>query len=34
MMNVLLVLYIALVGVLVWIMGRWERATRIPGYNV
>ncbi len=33
MMNVLLVTYVALVGVLVWIMGRWERAMRIPGYS-
>jgi polar amino acid transport system permease protein len=32
MMNVLLVIYVALVGVLVWVMGRWERALRIPGY--
>ena len=32
MMNVLLVTYVALVGVLVWVMGRWERALRIPGY--
>lgn len=34
MMNVLLIVYIGLVGVLVWTMGRWERATRIPGYNI
>jgi polar amino acid transport system permease protein len=33
MMNVLLVVYVALVGVLVWLMGRWERALRIPGYG-
>jgi polar amino acid transport system permease protein len=33
MMNVLLVTYVALVAVLVWIMGRWERAMRIPGYS-
>ena len=33
MMNVLLVTYVLLVGVLVWIMGRWERAMRIPGYS-
>ena len=32
MMNVLLVTYVSLVGVLVWVMGRWERALRIPGY--
>jgi polar amino acid transport system permease protein len=33
MMNVLLVIYVALVGVLVYSMGRWERAMRIPGYT-
>jgi polar amino acid transport system permease protein len=33
MMNVLLVIYVALVGVVVYIMGRWERAMRIPGYT-
>jgi polar amino acid transport system permease protein len=33
MMNVLLVTYVALIGVLVLAMGRWERALRIPGYN-
>lgn len=33
MMNVLLVTYVVLVGLLVWIMGRWERALRIPGYS-
>ncbi len=33
MMNVLLVTYVALVGLLVWVMGRWERAMRIPGYS-
>src|SRR5215471_5801731 len=32
MMNVLLVIYIALVGFVVYVMGRWERAMRIPGY--
>jgi polar amino acid transport system permease protein len=32
MMNVLLVIYVSLVGVLVWVMGRWERAMRVPGY--
>ncbi len=25
--------YAVLVGVLVWIMHRWERALRIPGYG-
>ena len=33
MMNVLLVIYLALVGVLVYVMGRWERALRVPGYT-
>src|SRR5580692_2871904 len=32
MMNVLLAIYVALVGVVVYVMGRWERAMRIPGY--
>jgi polar amino acid transport system permease protein len=34
MMNVLLVMYVLLVGMLVWVMARWERAMRIPGYTV
>jgi len=34
MMNVLLVIYVGLVGILVWVMGRWERRLRIPGYGV
>jgi polar amino acid transport system permease protein len=33
MMNVLLVMYVLLVGILVWVMARWERAMRIPGYS-
>jgi polar amino acid transport system permease protein len=33
MMNVLLLIYVALVGILVFVMGRWERAMRIPGYT-
>lgn len=33
MMLTLFVFYIGLVGILVWIMGRWERALRIPGYG-
>jgi polar amino acid transport system permease protein len=33
MMNVLLVIYVSLVGMLVYVMGRWERALRIPGYT-
>ena len=32
MMNVLMVIYVSLVGVLVLAMGRWERAMRVPGY--
>jgi polar amino acid transport system permease protein len=32
MMNVLLVIYVLLVGVVVYVMGRWERAMRVPGY--
>jgi polar amino acid transport system permease protein len=34
MMNVLLVIYVSLVGVLVFVMGRWERAMRIPGWGL
>jgi polar amino acid transport system permease protein len=34
MMNVLLIIYVTLVGLLVFAMGRWERALRIPGYGV
>jgi polar amino acid transport system permease protein len=33
MMIVLLILYVALVGILVWGMHRWERAIRVPGYG-
>lgn len=33
MMNVLLLTYVALIGVLVWLLHRWERALRIPGYG-
>jgi polar amino acid transport system permease protein len=33
MMCILLVTYVGLVGVLVWIMHRWEIALRIPGYG-
>lgn len=32
MMNVMLVCYVLLIAVLVYMMGRWERALRIPGY--
>lgn len=34
LMNVLLVTYVALVGVLVYGMHRWERSMRIPGYSI
>jgi len=34
MMNVLLICYFALVGVLVYLMHRWERAIRVPGFGV
>ncbi len=33
MMNVLLVVYVLLVGIVVYVMGHWERAMRIPGYT-
>ncbi len=33
MMNVLLICYILLVAILVWILNRWEKALRIPGYG-
>ena len=33
MMTVLLATYVALVGLLVWAMHRWERALAIPGYG-
>jgi polar amino acid transport system permease protein len=32
MMNVLLAVYVTLVGIVVYAMGRWERAMRVPGY--
>ena len=34
MMNVLLVAYFFLVGVLVYAMNRWERAIRVPGFGI
>ena len=34
MMNVLLVCYFALVGLLVYGMHRWERAIRVPGFGI
>jgi polar amino acid transport system permease protein len=34
MMTFLLIAYVVLVGVLVWVMTRWERSLRIPGYGL
>ena len=34
MMNVLLFCYFGLVGLLVYVMHRWERAIRVPGFGV
>ena len=34
MMNVLLICYFVLVGVLVYAMHRWERAIRVPGFGI
>lgn len=34
MMNVLLICYFLLVGVLVYAMHRWERAIRVPGFGI
>jgi polar amino acid transport system permease protein len=34
MMNVLLICYFVLVGMLVYLMHRWERAIRVPGFGV
>jgi polar amino acid transport system permease protein len=34
MMNVLLVCYFLLVGILVYLMHRWERALHVPGFGV
>jgi polar amino acid transport system permease protein len=33
MMNVVWITYLILVGALVWLMHRWERSLRIPGYG-
>ncbi|HEY2816817.1 MAG TPA: amino acid ABC transporter permease [Casimicrobiaceae bacterium] len=33
MMNVLLVAYFVLVGIVVYLMHRWERAIRVPGFG-
>jgi polar amino acid transport system permease protein len=34
MMNVLLIVYVALVGLVVLVMNRWERAMRVPGWGI
>jgi polar amino acid transport system permease protein len=31
MMNVVMIVYLVLVGALVWMMGRWQRAMKVPG---
>ena len=33
MMNVLLLSYVGLVAILVWVLHRWEKALRIPGFG-
>ncbi len=33
MMNVVWVVYLLLVGVLVWLMHRWERSIQVPGFG-
>jgi polar amino acid transport system permease protein len=33
MMNVVLITYVAIVAALVWLMQRWERALRVPGFG-
>ncbi|HEY6334655.1 MAG TPA: amino acid ABC transporter permease, partial [Alphaproteobacteria bacterium] len=33
MMTVLLICYVALVGVLVFVMHRWEKSMRVPGFG-
>lgn len=32
-MNVLLLAYIVLIAGLVWVLERWERALRLPGWT-
>ena len=34
MMNVLLICYVSLVGILVWLMHKWETAMRVPGIGL
>ena len=33
MMNVVWIVYITLVGILVWLMHRWEKSFKIPGFG-
>ena len=33
MMNVVWLVYILLVGLLVWLMHRWEKSIRVPGFG-
>src|SRR5436190_23031696 len=33
MMNVLLICYVSVVGILVWLMHKWEHAMRVPGFG-
>tara|TARA_R110002049_G_scaffold305135_3_gene501354 strand:- start:2003 stop:2740 length:738 start_codon:yes stop_codon:yes gene_type:complete len=33
MMSVVWIVYIVLVGVLVWMMNKWERSIRVPGFG-
>ena len=33
MMNVVWIVYLVLVGILVWLMHRWEKAIRVPGFG-
>lgn len=33
MMNVVWLIYITLVGILVWLMHKWEKSIRIPGFG-
>jgi len=33
MMNVVWFVYIVLVGFLVWLMHRWERSIKVPGFG-
>jgi polar amino acid transport system permease protein len=33
MMNVVWIVYLILVGVLVWLMHRWEKSMRVPGFG-